>query len=90
MLMLKWYGNLLYDVFPYTYYLFKAIIEVIRALRYYSREARNRITLSTKGYILWIVLLQSRQFSIREVNMLCEFTTMHEDFRAKKALILHS
>ena len=48
------------------------------------------MTLSKKGCILWIVLLQSRQFSLGEVNMLREFTTIHEDLRAKKASILHS
>ena len=47
------------------------------------------MALSTKGSILWIILLQSRQFSLREVNMICEFTTMHEDLRAKKLAILH-
>ena len=48
------------------------------------------MTISTKESILWIFLLQSRQFSIGEVNMLCEFTTMHEDRCSKKASILHS
>ena len=90
MLMLKRYGNLLYTVFLDTCPLFKAIMEVIRALREYSREARKCMTLSTKGYILWIILLQSRKFSLGEVNMLCEFTTIHEGIRANRAAILHS
>ena len=51
MLMLKRYGNLLYAIFLDTCPLFKAIKEVIRALREYSREARKRMTLSTKGSI---------------------------------------
>ena len=46
--------------------------------------------LSMKLSILLIVLLKSRQFALGEVNMLCEFTTMQEDLRSKKALILHS
>ena len=90
MLMLKRYGNLLYAVFPDTCPLFKALREVIRGLRKCSREAIKRMMLSTKWLILWIVLLQSIQFSLGEVNMLCEFNTMHEDLRAKKASILHS
>ena len=48
------------------------------------------MTLSPKGLILWIFLLQYRHFSLREVNMLCKFTTMHEDPRSKKASIFHS
>ena len=47
------------------------------------------MTLSTKGSILCIVLIQSRQFSLGEVNMLCEFTMMHEYLRARKASVLH-
>ena len=90
MLMLKRYGNLFHVVFPGTCPLFKALREVIRAIRKCSSEARKCMTLSTKGLILWIVLLQSRQFSFGEVNMLCEFTTIHEDLRAKKASIIHS
>ena len=43
----------------------------------------------TKASILWIMLLQARQFSLGEVNILCEFSTMHSDLRAKKAAIHH-
>ena len=62
--MLKRYANLLYAVFKETCPLFKVLLEVIRALREFSREARKRMTMSTKGSILWIVLLQSRQFAL--------------------------
>ena len=41
------------------------------------------------GSILWIILLQSRQFALGEMNMLCEFKTMHSDLRSKKAAIYH-
>ena len=39
---------------------------------------------------MWIVLLQSRQFALGEVKILCEFTTMHGDLRAKISKIHHS
>ena len=90
MVMLKRYANLLYTVFTETCPLFNALLEVIRALREFSREARKRMTMSTKESILWIVLLKSRQFALGEVNLLCEFTTMHEDLHTKRASILHS
>ena len=48
------------------------------------------MTLNNKGSMLWIILLQSRQFALGEVNVLSEFTTMHEDLRAKRAAIDHS
>ena len=47
------------------------------------------MALSTMGLILWIILLQSRQFALGEMNVLCEFTTMHSDLLAKKATIHH-
>ena len=34
--------------------------------------------------------LQSRQVALDEVNLLCEFTMMHKDLRAKRARILQS
>ena len=76
--MFKRFKNLLYEVFTETCPLFKAMLEVIRALKEYLLEARKRMTFSTKGSICWILSLQSRQFVIGEVNLLCEFTTMHE------------
>ena len=88
--MIKRYANLIYSVFSVTFTLFKLMQEVVRVLQEYSQEARKRMTLNTKGSMLWIILLQSRQFSLGEVNVLCEFTTMHKDLRAKRAAIHHS
>ena len=45
------------------------------------------MNMATKGSILCIVLIQSRQFAF---NILCEFTTMHGDLRVKRATIHHS
>ena len=90
MLMLKRCANLLYAVFTNSFSFFKALLKVIHALREFLREAHKRTTMLTKGSILWIVLLQFRQFALGEVNLLCEFTTMHEDLCDKRASILHS
>ena len=89
MIMLKRYANLFYSVFIDSCPLFKVLLEVIRALREYSRKARKLMTMSTKGSILCIVLLRYRQFTLGEVNLLYKFTTMHEYIRAKRASILH-
>ena len=48
------------------------------------------MTMATKGYIMWVVLLQSRKFELGEFNIFCEFTTMHGDLRAKRATIHYS
>ena len=74
MLMLKRYANLVYVVFSETCPLFKVLREAILALRDFSHEARKRMTMGTKGSILWIVFRQLRQFALGKVNILCEFT----------------
>ena len=48
------------------------------------------MTPNTKGSMLWIIFLRYLQFALGEVNVLCEFTTVHEDLRAKRAAIHHS
>ena len=90
MLILKRFGNLLFALFSEKCPLFRAVNEVVKALKAYSREARKNMPTNTKGSILWIILLQARQFSLGEVHPLFEFTRKHEDLRAKKASILHS
>lgn len=89
LVILKRFANLLFALFTSACPLFKCMKEIITALRDYSREARRRMSLNTKGALLWIVLLQARQFSLGEANILYEFTKMHEDLRAKKSCIHH-
>ena len=90
MLMLKRYANLLYALFSEDCPMFNAIVAIIRVLNDLSCKARRRMSAATKGSILWILLLQLRQFALGEVNLLCKFTTMHEDLCAKCTSILHS
>ena len=44
---------------------------------------------ATKASILWIGLLQARQFALGEMHILFEYTQMHQDLRAKKTCIHH-
>ena len=90
MIMLNHYANLVYVVFSETCPLFKVLREVILALRDLSCEAHKCMNMATKGSILWVLLLQSRQLALGEVNILCEFTKMHGKLRAKRATIHHS
>ena len=90
LLLLKRFGNLLFALFSEHSPLFKCMREIIRAYRGYSREARKQLGMASKGAILWIILLQARQFALGEVNILFEFTKMHEDLRAKKSVFHHS
>ena len=89
LLMLKRYANFLHATFSELCPLFLLVKEVIRSLREFSRQARRRMTVGTKGSILWIILLQSRHFALGELDVLCEFSTMHNDLQAKRAVIQH-
>ena len=82
--------NLLFALFTSQCPLFRAIRTVIDALKEFSKQAREALCNSSKASILWIILLQSRQFAICEMGVMCEFQTMHNDLRAKRANIHHS
>ena len=62
--MLKRYTNLLYALFSEDCPMFNAMVAIIRALKDLSCKARKRMATATKGSILWILLLQSRQFAL--------------------------
>ena len=70
--------------------MFKVLRELICELKDIFREARKHMTMATRGSILWIILLQSLQFALGEVNVLCEFTTIHGGLQAKRSAIHHS
>ena len=84
-LLLKRYGNLLFALFSEDCPLYRCIDKILAALKEFSRNARDALTLKVKASILWIVLLQSRQFAVGEMDILREFSSMHEDLCAKKA-----
>ena len=89
LLILKRFANLLHALFSADCPLFRCVQQVINAIWAYSRESRRRMTIQTKASILWITLLQARQFAMGEANVLCEFSTMHSDLCAKRANIHH-
>ena len=63
-ILLKKFTNLVFVLFLSQSPLFKCVREVIDAIKAYSREARKKMSIQTKGSILWIILLQARQFGI--------------------------
>jgi hypothetical protein len=83
MLILKRFANLLYALFSARCPLFRCTQEVIIAIKAFSREARRTMSQATKASILWIGLLQARQFALGEMQILFEYTQMHQDLRAK-------
>ena len=71
LLLLKRFANLIFALFSRQSSLLKCVWKVINAIMAYSREARKRMTMHTKGSIQWIVLLQACQFGMGEVNIGC-------------------
>ena len=69
---------------------FKELLEIIQALEEYLRNAHKQMIVPTKESIMWIVLLQSWQFALGKINLLCEFSIMHKDLCAKQVGILYS
>lgn len=64
-------------------------MQVINLLKNYSQSARDSMSRKTKAPILWIILLQSRQFAIGEIASLAEFLAMYTNLAAKHSLIIH-
>ena len=90
MLTLKRFANLLFSIFSDDCPLFQCLHQIINALKKFSRSARIAMTTTTKASILWIVLLQSRQFSIGNMEILAEFQSMHTNLTAKQGTIIHA
>ena len=90
MLTLKRFANLLFAIFSEDCLLFKCLIQIVNSLKKFSRSARIAMTNTTKASILWIILLQSRQFSIGNMDILAEFQSMHTSLTAKQGTIIHA
>ena len=88
-LLLKRYANLLFALFTSESPFYKCIVQVIQALREYSKQAREALSLHSEGAILWIILLQSRRFGIGEMDILAEFKNMHSNLASKQNSFSH-
>ena len=89
MLLLKRYANLLFALFSELSPMFRAVVTIITALKSFSRQARETMSKRTKASILWIILLQKRQFAIGDTTILAQFSTMQANLAAKNELIVH-
>lgn len=66
------------------------MVQIINLLKQFSRSAQESMSRKTKASILWIILLQSRQFAMGEIAILAEFSAMHTNLAAKHSLIIHA
>jgi hypothetical protein len=66
------------------------VIQIINALKQFSRNAREAMSIMTKASILWVILLQARQFATGNMDVLAEFSALHANLVAKQANIYHA
>jgi hypothetical protein len=90
MLTLRTFANLLFALFSHECPYLKCVIEVISAIKQFSRKAREAMSITTKASILWVILLQGRQFATGEMNVLAEFIQLQTNLNAKQANITHA
>jgi hypothetical protein len=53
-------------------------------------KAREAMSITTKASILWVILLQGRQFTTGEMDILAEFVSLQTNLNAKQAHITHA
>ena len=88
--LLKRFANLLFALFTGDCPLFNCVANIIDCIRDFSDAAKKAMSKASKASILWIIFLQSRQFSIGEFDILAEFTAMQAALRAKQPIIRHA
>jgi hypothetical protein len=89
-LLLKIFANFLYALFSQTCPFFRCICRIIKDIQAYSSNAKERLSMSTKSSILWVILKQSRQFAVGEMGIIAEFTEMQRCLAAKNASFNHA
>jgi hypothetical protein len=90
MLTLRTFANLLYALFSEDCPFLKCVLQIIKALKQFSRKARDAMSITTRASILWVVLLQGRQFATGQMEVLAEFSALHTNLTAKQANIYHA
>ena len=90
MLLLRTFANLLFALFSKDCPFLLCVVQIITALKQFSRNAREAMSITTKASILWVVLLQGRQFATGHMDVLAEFSALHSSLVAKQANIYHA
>ena len=90
MLLLRTYANLLFALFSKECPYLKCVVKIIDALKQFSRAARDAMSLTTRASILWVILLQGRQFATGHMDILAEFSSLHTNLISKQANIYHA
>ena len=90
MLTLRTFANLLFALFSEECPFLKCVLQIVKALKQFSRKAREAMSITTRASILWVILLQGRQFATGQMEVLAEFSALHTNLTAKQANIYHA
>jgi hypothetical protein len=90
-LCLLWrFGNWLYVGWSEQCPLYRCTSQIIKDLLAYSPAARDKLSMSTKASILWVLHKQCRQFAVGEMGIIAEFAEMQCTLAAKNASYNHA
>ena len=87
--MLCRFGNLLYQMFTELCPLFVALDDLVLALQDWQESTQDKLTRKAMANLLWIVLKQSREFSMGSAKLLPCYQQLLTDVRASKTSIEH-
>jgi len=88
--MIKRFANLLFALFGGACPLFLHIVNIVENILQLSKSARGVMTQSMKAAILWIILIQSREFARGKGELTAEFQEMQHGLAVKRAEITHA
>jgi hypothetical protein len=88
--LLRRFGNWLFAGWSEQSPLFRCTSQIIKDLLAYSPAARDKLSMSTKASILWVLHKQCRQFAVGEMGIIAEFAEMQRTIAAKNASYNHA
>jgi hypothetical protein len=90
LLMLMCFANLVFALFGADCPLFLCLVQVVTAIKAFSRGARDKMSQVTRASILWVILKQSRRFALGEMDIIQEYRGMHESLSYKMLGFTHA
>ena len=88
--LLRRFGNWLFAGWSEHSPLYRCTAQIIKDLLAYSPAARDKLSMSTKASILWVLHKQCRQFAVGEMGIIAEFAEMQRTIAAKNASYNHA
>ena len=89
LVMHKRYANLLFGLFGGSCPMFRHMVNIVENITSLSKSARDNMTQKSKSTMLWIILIQSREFARGSGCVVAEFRELIHALSVKRAEITH-